>query len=93
MNRKYWFVRKPYGWGWRPARWQGWFVLGLYFGGLASIIVNLDVDSYSASDTLINFFLPAVGQTVVLFVIIWIKGEVPPKWQWGKNKNDERENS
>ncbi len=23
----YWFKRKLYGWGWTPAKWQGWVVV------------------------------------------------------------------
>jgi len=31
---KLWFKAKRYGWGWTPACWQGWLVLGVYFAVL-----------------------------------------------------------
>lgn len=91
MNKnKYWFVRKTYGWGWVPGSWQGWAVLGIYTGAMATIFWDIDKESHLVSDTLINFILPAVGITLLLLIITLIKGEVPPKWQWGKISNDER---
>lgn len=81
--KQYWFVRKRYGWGWVPARWQGWAVLGAYTGGLVSIFWNIDNRSHSVSNTLINFFLPLVGITVILLIITYLTGE-KPRWQWGE---------
>ncbi len=84
MNKKYWFVRKTYGWGWTPASWQGWAVLGIYTGALVSLFMRLDENTYSAREMIFQFILPAAGITLVLGLVTWLKGEVPPRWQWGK---------
>jgi len=43
----YWFKSKLYGWGWTPARWQGWFVLVVYVGGLVLLRRTLNESSLS----------------------------------------------
>lgn len=90
MSKKYWFVRKPYGWGWVPASWQGWAVLGIYTGALISLFTGIDEEFSSIRELVIEFLLPAVGITLVLTVVTWLKGEVPPKWRWGRIHKDER---
>lgn len=93
MNeKKYWFVRKTYGWGWTPASWQGWAVLGIYTGALVSLFMRLDENTSSGREMIFQFILPAIGITLVLGLVTWIKGEVPPSWQWGIKKIDERKN-
>lgn len=89
-NKRYWFVRKTYGYGWVPGTWEGWLVLGIYTGGMVSIFNKLDSQSHSGSDTLIAFFVPAVLLTVALLLISVIKGE-KPRWQWGRKQNGSSE--
>jgi hypothetical protein len=88
--KKYWFIRKQYGWGWVPASWQGWAVLGIYTGALVSLFLRVDEEFASVDQMITNFFLPAIGITVLLAIVTWLKGEVPPKWQWGRINKDER---
>ncbi len=79
---KLWFKAKRYGWGWTPACWQGWLVLGVYFAVLIALFQHADMRSHSGSDTLMSFFVPLVVITAVLFGICWKKGE-RPGWHWG----------
>lgn len=88
---KYWFVRKQYGWGWTPASWQGWAVLGIYTGALISLFARLG-ETDSQDQIVSEFILPALGVTVILGIVTMIKGEMPPRWQWGIHKNNERKN-
>lgn len=81
----YWFRRKLYGWGWTPARWQGWAVIAVYVVFLVWMFRYLDRASHSASDTMIGFVGPVVLATLVLVAISYWKGE-PPKWMWGLPK-------
>ncbi len=81
----YWFKAKPYGWGWTPARWQGWFVVLVYIV-LVLILVRTKEESIpgnpdSGSNFLI-FALPIIVLTVLLIFIAYKKGE-KPRWQWG----------
>jgi hypothetical protein len=85
--KRYWFRARLYGWGWTPARWQGWLVL---FGFFAFLLINfyrLDSASDSESDALI-YLLPETWLAVfVLLAICWKTGEWP-RWQWGPPKKD-----
>ncbi len=82
MTRPIWFKRKTYGWGWVPATWQGWAILGAYTGGLATILLRIDSATHSGIDTFFNYILPVGGLTVLLLVITFLTGE-KPRWQWG----------
>ena len=81
----YWFKAKCFGWGWTPAKWQGWVVL---LGFIAYIIFNfyrIDSASPSASDTLDNFVPQTIILVALLLIICWKKGE-KPRWRWGVPK-------
>lgn len=82
-----WFKRKVYGWGWVPARWQGWVVIGVYVGILILLSSTLDENS-SDREATIMFLLPLIILTGVLIIICYKKGE-KPRWMWGLPKNDE----
>ncbi len=81
----YWFKRKLYGWGWTPARWQGWCTLALYVVAIAFFFKEIDAHSHSGSDTLIGLTLPFLLLTLVFIGICYMTGE-PPRWQWGEDK-------
>jgi uncharacterized membrane protein YhaH (DUF805 family) len=82
----YWFKARLYGWGWTPATWQGWLVLGVYLAIVVFLAVTLD-ESLSLSDALIRYFLPLVLLTALLIGVCFVKGE-KPRWQWGPPKED-----
>lgn len=87
INKKIWFRRKLYGWGWMPITWQGWLVTLVYVAMLIRIFLNIDKNSHSVSDTLIGYFLPFVLLTIILIIICYKTGE-KPRWQWGKRLED-----
>jgi hypothetical protein len=87
MEKKIWFKRKKYGWGWYPVTWQGWVILIVYLFAIVSTFINVDQDSHSGSDTLIGFALPFIVASVLLIAACRKYGE-EPKWQWG-DKNQE----
>lgn len=82
----YWFKAKLYGWGWVPARWQGWLVVGIYLAlVLALVYMREDAipgDPDSGSNFL-TFALPIILLTSLLIYICSKKGE-KPRWQWGR---------
>ena len=79
--KKYWFKAKLYGWGWTPARWQGWLVVLAYI--LAVIGFGLTIDETSPPREIVfTFFLPIFLLTIVLLRICYGTGE-KPRWQWG----------
>lgn len=77
MDSNLWFKRKLYGWGWTPATWQGWLVVGIWalFFTFSMLYVN---DLWLKN--LIIFI-----SIIILLAICYKKGE-PPKWQWGKRR-------
>ena len=86
-NKKIWFKRKRYGWGWTPTSWEGWLVLLFYLVAMLYDFRNIDSVQHSGSGTLINFAPRFVILTIILIAICYYKGE-SPKWTWGnKNKN------
>jgi 8-oxo-dGTP diphosphatase len=87
QNKKLWFKRKLYGWGWTPSSWEGWLVTAIYLFVAIFIFRNIDQTSHSGSDTLIGFVLPFIVITLLLIFICYKKGETP-KWQWGRIENE-----
>ena len=77
----YWFKAKLYGWGWTPARWQGWAVLAGYV--VALVLLSLTIDEQSPPrEIAFTFLLPAMFLTITLIRICYKTGE-KPRWQWG----------
>jgi len=77
----YWFKRKLYGYGWTPARREGWIVLFIYLVLVLGTIIYAQTNIV-APKVLIGLVLIA---TISFIVICWKKGE-SLKWQWGKNR-------
>jgi len=77
-EKKLWFRRKLYGWGWTPCSWEGWFVLLVWVIFFVLAVSNLDQEVFK------NYLFIFLS-VAVLIVICYKKGE-KPKWQWGKRK-------
>lgn len=84
----YWFKAKLYGWGWIPAKWQGWAVLLVYVTLLVALVISREKDIPGNPDSGSNFLifaLPIIVLTTLLIFICYKKGE-KPHWQWGPPK-------
>ena len=84
----YWFKARLYGWGWTPAKWQGWVVTFLYVLLILSLVLTREEDIPGNPDSGSNFLtfaLLIIVLTVLLVIIAWKKGE-KPRWQWGLPK-------
>lgn len=77
----YWFKRRPYGWGWIPARWQGWAILFAYIALVTLAAFSIDGRSLER-EIVFTFILPVVFLTLALIRICYKTGE-EPRWQWG----------
>jgi uncharacterized membrane protein YbhN (UPF0104 family) len=83
LNRtKLWFKRKAYGWGWHPITWEGWLTVLIYVGIIILYFQNVDSNSHSVSDTLINVVPVTTIVTAIFIAIAYSRGE-KPRWQWG----------
>jgi drug/metabolite transporter (DMT)-like permease len=76
----YWFPAKSYGWGWGPpVKWQGWFVLIGFFG-----LQAFGIWHFKAQRNVGGLFIYLAVVTALLIVVVYIKGERPTKWRWGR---------
>jgi lipoprotein signal peptidase len=75
----FWFYAKSFGWGWGfPATWQGWLTLATYIISLIASQMLVSTPKYRFAFT--------IGLTVVLIIVISIKGERPLRWRWGDDQ-------
>jgi len=79
VENEFWFPAKRYGWGWGlPVKWQGWVVFAAWFGSIYA------AGSYFRPQrNLSGFLISAAIATVLLVVVIVLKGEKPLAWRWG----------
>ena len=87
MARRYWFKAHQHGYGWHPHTWEGWLVFFLYAAGLIYSFIQIDSNSHSVSDTLINFAPQFFIFSALLLSIAYLKGE-PTSWRWGEKKKE-----
>lgn len=85
MDKKLWFKRKRYGWGWSPCSWQGWLVTLVYLALITLFALLLGIDP-TGRDVIYGFFMPLIIVTLIFLEIGYKTGE-KPKWQWGKRKD------
>ena len=85
-EKKLWFRRKTYGWGWVPITWQGWALVFGYVILVVGFALTID-ESSPPREMVFTFLLPVVLLTIALLRIAYKKGETP-RWQWGEEKKD-----
>lgn len=84
---KYWFKRKLYGYGWTPAKKEGWVTFFVYLAVVLGLILFLP-SRLQESQSTVYVIVPVIVTTFLFIGIAWKKGE-SLKWQWG-NKHDEK---
>lgn len=89
QNKKIWFKRKEYGWGWTPSSWEGWLVLVVYALVIVREVVSIEKVAESEVPPPIRLIVPVVVSTLILIGVCYWKGE-KPRWQWGRK--DEKDN-
>ncbi len=77
----YWFKRKLYGWGWTPAKWQGWVIIAVFVAFIFFQAVMFDAGSQTKNDEIV--FFTSIGLAVALLIYICYKTGESPKWMWG----------
>jgi len=80
----FWFKNRLYGWGWVPAKWQGWLVTALFIIFLILNSYSLAIEEPDRID-LQWFFFRLIMAVATLMLICFKTGE-KPHWQWGKPK-------
>lgn len=84
----YWFKRKLYGWGWTPARWQGWLTMVIFAVLIGASVAGLVAASETRflSTREIVWELARINGLVILLIIICYKKGERPRWMWGMPK-------
>jgi predicted Na+-dependent transporter len=81
----YWFKRKLYGWGWTPARKEGWATVGIYVL-LVIVVLARAPEVMDFTTAKAQVIAPVLILTLLLLLICYLKGETP-RWQWGKERS------
>ncbi len=74
----YWFKRKLYGWGWIPARWEGWLTVLIFVIALVFVIQEIATNPASRTVYWTTFVL-----LIILLILIGYKKGEKPGWRWG----------
>ena len=83
MDKKLWFKKKSYGWGWTPSTWQGVAVVVTYFVALCATVWSVQLGMVSLSSTQLAVVL--IVESAILVAVSYVKGE-KPSWSWGRPK-------
>ena len=90
-EKKLWFKRRRYGWGWTPVTWQGWLAIIIYllalFLGMEIIKKYSGVGEPVATYIFLGWVLVI---TAVLVIISLLKGP-KPRMRWGSSIDDDPE--
>ncbi|MBI3888878.1 hypothetical protein HY311_03785 [Candidatus Nomurabacteria bacterium] len=81
----YWFKRKLYGWGWTPAKWEGWMVIFIFLLLILLVAWSLGSNPMPTDWDIDLYFTKIILLVALLILVCYKKGE-KPKWQWGKRK-------
>ena len=83
-NKKFWFVTKRYGFGWRPSSWQGWVSTLIYVVAIIFVVSGGKEDPELSEN---SWFVmqQVISLTALLIVLCYVTGE-KPRWRWGKDK-------
>lgn len=87
-QEEYWFKRKRYGWGWVPSSREGWMVIILYIAAILYLSIYKLPEYLEAGGSYFKYTTWLLVATIALLVACYRKGE-SPRWQWGKDKNDQ----
>lgn len=81
----YWFKRKLYGYGWTPAKPEGWAVVFSFILLVLGLVLFLEktggVDEQPG-----KFAAVMAAAVALLLAISWKTGE-PLRWQWGPKRD------
>ena len=81
----YWFKRKLYGFGWTPARKEGWLTLGVY----VVFVLGIVCVTIKGHEELNSLALASIVGATVIFIAVVMKTGESPKWQWGEHDKQE----
>ncbi len=84
-HKPYWFKRRRYGYGWAPAKWQGWVALAVYC--TLVIVLALVLIPGDTVTTMVYYLAGVAAFTIALLWLGLTKGP-KPRWRWGRRSDD-----
>lgn len=84
---RYWFKRKIYGWGWTPARWQGWVATGVFVIAFIYSIRRRGMPMVLTPRQELEMAVELLAITALFLLVCYKTGE-KPRWQWGLPPKD-----
>jgi len=85
MEKRLWFKRKRYGYGWTPSSWEGWAVTFSYIAIIYGLTLTVS-ENATDKEALLTLLLPMAVLTALLLRVVYDHGETP-RWQWGKDSD------
>ena len=71
-NHEYWFRAHRYGFGWTPARWEGWVVMLIYVVSIVftvkAFLHRLNSETYVSSSLLIFLGTLALLTAILIYI-------------------------
>lgn len=87
-DNKLWFKARRFGFGWYPATWEGFVVIGVYLIVLIALFWGVPDD---APLIVIWPRMLILGMATILLIAISYKKGEKPGWRWGGKKRTENE--
>ena len=85
-DKKLWFVRKRYGYGWTPSTWQGWTLLLGYLALVpAGTLILRGAPRNKFSMQIVWYLIYVSVLSAILVLVTRAKGPTA-KWRWGKDE-------
>lgn len=88
-DKKYWFKRRRFGYGWTPVTWQGWLLMIVFLAvAIVSAIIIFPGKSQRPTTNETLLFLAITVVDLAVFLKITLAKSPAPKWRWGKHSGD-----
>ena len=89
-DKKYWFKRRRFGWGWVPVTWQGWLSVIVFIGAaVGTAYAVLPPKPQQPTSGQLTVFLGGLAVYILAIVFLGMTKGPVPHWRWGKKPSDD----
>jgi hypothetical protein len=87
-QRKYWFKRRRYGYGWIPVTWTGFITILLSVGIVVLAAMQLPAKPAQPTTAELLRFLGITFLVATNLILVTRITGPAPRWRWGKRPDD-----